>query len=85
MADVVVNLRDKSPLQRGEPNPEVVAFLEKYLALAKSGEIMAVGIAVVSPGEITGTSWVLPGPWMPHLIAATGLLGHRLIESWNGE
>lgn len=66
------------PVQGGQapPCPEVVAALEKVLAMAKAGVVQGVGIATVERGGLVATSWSIAVTANSHLMtaAATYLL-----------
>ena len=73
-------------VQAGQPDPLVVALLEKYLALAKSGHIVSVGIAVSSDNNSI-TDWAGSREVMS-LLGAISLLHYRLnaaTHAWSSE
>jgi hypothetical protein len=41
----------------GEPNPELVAELERLLSAARSGDLRALAYATVREGNALGTGW----------------------------
>ena len=64
-----------------EPSPAVVKSLEEALALAKSGELVAVGLAVVYADGATATMWA--GGKTPMLLGALSHLAWRMNRAWD--
>ena len=78
--DKVVSLRGAPQALPGKPVPEVIKLLRDMLAQAETGDIAAVGMAIVSERGWTQTAYVI-GENAPHwndLIAAASRLKHRL-------
>lgn len=62
---------------KGEPNPAIIAELERNLALAKEGKLRGIAIAAVYTDGDTSSSFVIDGTWAT-LIGATQYIVHRL-------
>ena len=74
MADVV-GLRDTRYVAPGQPNPTVVAKLEKWLAQAKRGEIDGIAAALSRPNNVTSIDYYLgPSEATFRVIAAVAML-----------
>lgn len=62
----------------GEPNPQVVALLEKALDEARKGEISAVAIATLSPDGCSYSEWAHKADYYA-LLGAVARLQQRLV------
>lgn len=61
-----------------EPNPDVIAVLERFLADARSGNLQAVAVAGVRVGGVTTQGWTLGSyPHTHALMAAISYLHAR--------
>ena len=80
--DKVVVLRGNGapPAIPGEPVPGVVDLLRDMLAKAETGEVVAVGMAIVGRNHWMQTAYMLGenAPNWNDLVAATSRLKHRL-------
>lgn len=69
----------------GEPDPDLVADLEKLLARARAGDLLALGFATVDEHGKLGTGWVGAGGTRWPLGCAIAMLGHRYPAELMGE
>jgi hypothetical protein len=69
----------------GRPSELAIELLTEALEAAKSGELLSVAIAWCDRNELTHTNYSndsnLSG--RRDLVAAVGLLNHRLVKAWN--
>ena len=65
---------------KGEPNPKIVAMLERLLERAKSGEIQTLAYAAHNGGELSTFGWE-EGSFVNHMIASVSMLNHAVL-SW---
>lgn len=63
----------------GEPNPDVVRVLERYLERAKAGDIVAVAIAGVRHDGANTSIWASDGGLTNALISSVAMLDHRVL------
>lgn len=63
------------------PDADVVALLEKYLEMARSGELRGLAVVTLRRGNISGTEWHLAqDAGRDSLIAAAGWLHIRMMR-----
>lgn len=78
----VVGLRADVTIS-GEAAPNVVAYCEELLALAKSGKIRSLGVVYVDAQAFVATGYSTSGmPHAPHLVAGALVLLRRCEEQW---
>lgn len=73
-------------IHAGQPDPLVVALLEKYLEQAKNGQVVSVAIAL-SYSDSSATDWAGSREAVT-ILGAVSLLHHRLaaaVHSWSLE
>lgn len=73
------------------PDAQLIASLEALLERARSGEILAVAVAMVKlspdptgPRYICATQWDAHTDELPHLHMTTMALAERMREAWAG-
>ena len=61
---------------RNRPNKELIIYLEKYLEMAKSGEIQGIADVVVWHNGATSQGWLAPeqGWYLSHIIGELYML-----------
>lgn len=67
----------KNSIPPGQPNPDMVAEVERLLERAKSGELRGLAYATFATGDITGTGWVGSDGSRHPLSSAIAMLSHR--------
>lgn len=78
MSAHITHLREVFPVP-GQPNPEVVAYAEQLLEMAKSGEIVALAAATVHKDGSTGGGYVHSDNWGT-LIGSLTVLTKRVVD-----
>lgn len=77
MAEVVA-LRGSAVGAAGQPEPDIVEMLERWLTMAKAGEVVALALVGVAPNQRVATNFVNPSVWLHHLTSGTATLSYRL-------
>lgn len=79
MAATIVSLRNSEALAlTGEAAPEIIQLLEDWLAMAKRGELTAIGLVGARPTHAFVTAFENTGVFGNDLVAGTTVLLHRL-------
>lgn len=63
------------------PNQKIIDLLEKTLAAARAGQVVAIGICTVRSNGKTRDVYELDGPWGHHLVAATAYLHQGVVAA----
>jgi len=65
---------------KGQPDPEIIAMLERLLENAKSGDIRAMAYAAHDGGDLAFIGWEC-GAFFHQLVSACALLNHGILSS----
>ena len=65
---------------KGQPDPEIIAMLERLLERAKSGDIRAMAYTTHDGDDLASFGWEC-GAFFHHLVAACALLNHGILSS----
>jgi hypothetical protein len=77
----IVGLAGRAPPQPNGAEPDVIQMLEEALEKARSGDVVSVGLVLVSPRGLISPWWANPGAAAHYLVAGCEYLKAAIIRN----